>query len=82
MLQVDSPTPDARRFLDLHRHHLVTSWQWCFGETMLRACTDRECATIRRTDLDELIHAGLMERGVGFAMRVVDKPELRSKVAE
>ena len=78
MLQVDSPHPalsvpsnsDAARFLDLHRHHLVTSWQWCFGETMLRACTDRECATIRRTDLDQLLDAGLMERGAGFSLRV------------
>jgi hypothetical protein len=64
--------PRQLQFLDLHRHHLVTRWQWCFGDAMLRACTDRDCVTISRSDLNELIASGVMQRGPGFAVTLAD----------
>jgi hypothetical protein len=64
--------PRQLQFLDLHRHHLVTRWQWCFGDAMLRACTDHECATISRSDLDELIASGVMQRGPGWSLNITD----------
>lgn len=73
---------NANEFLRLHSHHLVVKWVWCFGGTMLRAITDTGLsATIHRDTLSDLIDAGLMERGPGFSVRVVDKLLIRSRVA-
>lgn len=66
--------PDSNDFISLHTHCLVVKWVWCFSGTMLRAITDTGLsATIHRDALDDLIAAGLMERGPGFSVRVVDK---------
>ena len=68
-------------FLQLHAHHLVVKWVWCFSGTMLRAITDTGLSvTIHRDTLSDLIDVGLMERGPGYSVRVVDKLPQRSIV--
>lgn len=63
-------TAEQFRFLWLHdmRYQAVVKWRWLLGDTQLRAYTDAgNTATINRAALDQLIAAGLMERGVGIA---------------
>lgn len=65
------------RFLSLHVHHLVTKWTWHFGETMLRAVTDRgRPAFCGREELEQLVAEGLIERGCGVSVRVTSKGRL------
>lgn len=62
------------RFVWLHQNHNVVKWQWIFGETMLRAFTDTGAtATISRDELDALVAAGTMRRGVGFAVYIAER---------
>ena len=63
-----TPT-SADRFLALHANALVLKWQWLFAGTMLRACTADQCATISRSEADDLVAAGKMTWGVGYSMR-------------
>lgn len=75
---VESPpiaplSPTQLRFLALHAHYLVTTWQWHFVATQLRATAGRQRATIWRDELDDLVARGLMQYGVGCAdVRVTD----------
>lgn len=77
------PNPEQIRFLDLHRHHIVTVWRWHLMETQLRAYTDRgRAATIWRDNLDELVRAGLMEHGAGFDMKLTNAGREACKAEE
>lgn len=58
---------DQLNFLALHVKRHVFMWQWLFGDSMLRAITNRPTIAIRRADLDDLIERGLMCRGDGVA---------------
>lgn len=63
------PSPAQIRFMRLHAWHLVERWQWHWFQTMLRATTDRGVtATLWADSVEELIHNGLMEAGMGFCM--------------
>lgn len=67
------PSRAQIRFMRLHTFHCVEKWQWHWLQTMLRATTDRGVtATLWRDSVDELIHEGLMEAGMGYAMSVTD----------
>lgn len=66
-------TPLQSRFLALHAHHLVTKWTWHFGETMLRAVTERgRPAFCGRDELEDLVERGLLGRGAGLSVRVTE----------
>lgn len=64
------------RFLALHQDHLVIKHQWVLGGSMLRAFTESgRTATISRTELELLVDAGLMRRGVGYSVHLTPSQE-------
>lgn len=67
---VDPLTVAQHNFLALHAAALVTSWQWHFCESQLRAAAGTRKATIWRDELDDLVRWGLMERGTGYSVAV------------
>jgi hypothetical protein len=61
------PNAAQQRFLRFHTR-LVEKWRWHFVETQLRAYTEHgQTATIWKDDLAELLHRGLMFKGMGAA---------------
>lgn len=61
-------SPAQERFIELHRLHLVVKYQWLFGESQFRACTDRgKTATISAAEAQDLVDRGPFEWGVGKA---------------
>ena len=64
------------RFLALHQDQLVIKHQWVLGGSMLRAFTESgEVATVSSGDLELLVDAGLMRRGVGYSVQITSSQE-------
>lgn len=66
-----------RNFIALHVQHLVERWQWAFSDGMLRAFAPHtkrstRTASVSRSELDDLVTRGLVERSYGNAIRVTD----------
>jgi hypothetical protein len=64
---------DAQRyFLALHVTRLVERWQWFFSDSMLRAFSARQSATVSRAELNDLVFRGFVTRSYGDSIRVTD----------
>lgn len=50
-------------FLTLHVKRSVDKWQWLFGDSTLRAWAGKRSAALARSELAELVEAGLLQEG-------------------